>query len=72
MVNKNRGWSLRPPSVFIIFGGLWIPLLVLPRLVLVLELVVSVTWLAEHHTPAALPKKQVQEYTKERYQPDRY
>jgi len=69
MDRENRGWPKRPPTVFSIFGGQLVPVLVLPSLVLVL--VIPVTWLAEHHTSAALPKKQVKECTKERYQPDR-
>ena len=47
---------------------LWVSLLVLYRLVLVL--VVPVIRLTEHHTPAMLSKKQVEQWTKERYQPD--
>jgi hypothetical protein len=68
MVNEKERAVAMAALSFYYFGRLWISLLVLHRLVLVL--VIPVAWLAEHETSAMLPKKQVKQWAKERYQPD--
>jgi hypothetical protein len=56
-MDKIRGRLRSRP--LIVVEKLLVYFLVLPWLVLVL--VIPVTWLAEHHTSAALSKKQVEE-----------